>query len=641
MLTIPDRARAAELRLSNMNNAIRLLSNALLSLVFVSNAISQTVPKNEQEVKHQRERLQAISMIEQSASEAPLWDDKKSAVRVLADAADLLWDEKPGQGLRWLTKAWELIAQVSDAPQDQRLKDFFTRSDRTELRTAVITVAHAHDRKLAEKFLKDVAQQEPNEKKDRGAFDNRSGRSEQLLQMAQQTIDADPDLAFSLAAESLVDGISYGLQNILVTLRAKHPDLANRLFDLALARFNSGQPEAAEGQVLAGYLFRPGMTLGVDSRGRTIVAMNPLQQNVPPVAASEPQRAKAFLVAVFEKLISPPQNVDTPEGRVRAQPIVVLGGQLAAPYRTYAPDLAQTATGLIAQLTHQLYPELDEAGASPKQTTNSDSTRKMTREELFEKRIADLEDKADRENNPALKKVAYVEAALATDPRDYARGKGIAGKIDDVELRADVISFVLYRAALSFVWKGELDKTGELAPQISDAPRRAVVRLAVAQKLLAAKSEPDERALLEQKVLDLLNEVERDLTKPEPSVKIARILLGRAAVLAKLDKEQAMTAIENAAQVINKLDGFDLRDTAAPDFGISLVPTSGGLVDKPRLGFGFRNVIEPLVLTNFEQLAASVDRLAAKEIRGLARLEVAKAYLRQQPKASAAPAIKN
>lgn len=332
--------------------------------------------------------------------------------------------------------------------------------------------------------------------------------------------------------------------------------------------------------------------------------------------------------------------METPEGRIRAQPLVVLGGQSSAPYRTYAPDLAPTATGLIAQLTRQLYPELDPAGTSQKQTTN-DSTRTMTRDELFEKRIADLEDKADRENNPALKKVAYVEAALAPEPKDYARSRRIAEKIDDNDLRTDAISFVLYRAALSFVGKSDFDKASELASQISDVPRRAVVQLAIAQKLLAAKSEPAERALLEQKVLDLLNEVERDLTKQEPSAKIARILLGRTAVLAKLDKEQALTTMEHTAQVINKLETFDLRDTAAPDFGISAVPSSGGLVDKHRPGFSFRNAIEPLVATNFEELAASVDRFAAKEIRGLARLEVAKAYLRQQPKATAVPAIKN
>jgi hypothetical protein len=328
------------------------LTILLLLMLSGTMAVSQSASqKSVVDLKRERERLQAISIIDQTASEAPLWDHKKSAALALTDAADLLWDEQPGQGPKWLIKAWELIAQVSDAPKDEHLKDFFTRSEKTDLRTGVLTVAHKHDPKLAEKFLKELAQQEPNEKKDRGAFDNRTARSEQLLQIAQQTVDANPELAFELASSSLLDGISYGLQNILTTLRSRKPEVANRLFDLALARFNTGQPDAAEAQVLAGYLFRSGYTFGVNARGQTVLAVNPLQQNAPPVAASEPQRARAFLTAVFEKLISVPFAIDTPDGRQRAQPVVVLGSQLNAVYRTYAPDLAQSAAGLLAQLT--------------------------------------------------------------------------------------------------------------------------------------------------------------------------------------------------------------------------------------------------------------------------------------------------
>jgi len=592
-------------------------------------AVSQSAgQKSAEDLKRERERLQAISIIGQTASEAPLWDNKKSAALVLTDAADVLWDERPGQGSKWLIKAWELIAQVSDAPKDERLKDFFTRSERTELRTGVLTVAHKRDRKLAEKFLKELAQQEPNEKKDRGAFDNRTGRSEQLLQIAQQTVDANPELAFELASSSLVDGISYGLQNILTTLRTRNPELANRLFDLALARFNTGQPDAAEAQVLSGYLFRPGYTFGVNARGQTALSVNPLQQNATPVAVSEPQRARAFLVAVFEKLISVPFAIDTPDGRVRAQPVVVLGSQLSAAYRTYAPDLAPSAAALLAQFTAGLYPESDSAGKS----ASSDPAKPLTKDELYEKRISDLEDKAERERNPAFKKVAYAQAALAVKTEDYPRAKAIAEKIDDAELRADTVSFLLYRAALFLIENTQTDKATELAPQISDAARRAVVRLAVAQRLISTRSQSNDSALLEQRTLDLLTEVERDLTKQDPSNKIARILLGRVAVLARLDKDQALVSLQNVIQVINKLDSFDLRETSAPDLGLSVAPSAGATASRPRIGFSFRNAIDPLITTNFEQVAATAERFSVKEVRGLARLEAAKLYLRQNLK---------
>jgi hypothetical protein len=225
-----------------------------------------------------------------------------------------------------------------------------------------------------------------------------------------------------------------------------------------------------------------------------------------------------------------------------------------------------------------------------------------------------------------------VQAALAVKSEDYPRAKTIAEKIDDAELRTDTVSFLLYRAALFLIETNQMDKATELAPQISDAARRAVVRIAVAQRLISTKSQSDEGALIEQRTLDLLTEVERDLTKQDASNKIARILLGRVAVLAKLDKDQALASLQNVTQVINKLDSFELHDTSAPDLGLSVAPSAGATVSRPRIGFSFRNAIDPLITTNFEQVVATAERFSAKEVRGLARLEVAKFYLRQNPK---------
>jgi hypothetical protein len=425
----------------------------------------------------------------------------------------------------------------------------------------------------------------------------------------------------------LADGISFSLQNILLVLRKKNTELGNRLFDLALARFNAEQPEASEAQVLSGYLFETGYTFGVTARGQTVLATNPLQQNSQPIASSEPQRARAFLVAVFEKLISTPFSVETPEGRQRAQPIVILGDRLKKPYQIYAPDLAPSAAGLVAELTHQLYPELDVGTTT--QSRTGDSSKPLTPEERYEKRISDLVDKAERENNSAFRNVDYAQAALAVNREDYARAKGIADKIDDDALRSEVNSFVFYRAAFSLLEKNEIDKVIDVASQINDAVRRSVIKIAIAQKV-AANADKQDRVLSEQRALDLLNEVERDLAKQEPSAKVARILLGRTALLAKLDKEQALTALQRTAHLINKLDAFDLRDGAAPDPGLSISASSGATVDRPRIGYSFRNAIEPLIATNFEQVAAAVETFSAKEVRGLARVEAAKLYLNRR-----------
>jgi hypothetical protein len=618
-----------------MSSALfRISAISLLITFFVSTlAAQQPSPATERQLKDQREQLQAIAMIKQSAGDAPLWDNKKAAVRVLADAADLLWDETPGQGPKWLTKAWELTGKVSGVPRDPNLKDFFTGSDQSVLRVTVLAVARRHDPTLAEKFLRQLSQSEQNGKKERGAFDDRTIRSEQLLQMAQQTIESNPEAALNLAQQSLADGISYTLQNVLTALRKKNVDLANRLFDLALARFRGSQPDPSEAQVLAGYLFQSGFTFSTNPSGQTILAVNPVQRNLSAVASSEPVRARSFLMAVYEVLLTRLPTIDSAEGQLRAQQTLLLANRLIGPYRTFAEQLVPSVQGFLTQLQRQLAIEtnLNETSTT---TTTGNTTRHSASEARYEERLSEMEEAAARQSNPIARKLAYVEAALATKPVDYQRGKSIAEKIDDDNLRPEVVSFVLYRGALALLQEGQTEKALELAPQISDGLRRAVVRTAIAQRLSA--NAPDE-----QRAFSLLNDVARDLEKEEGSIKSAKIALGRVAVVAKLDREQGLMALEQMIETINRLDNFDLHDESAPNLGLAVSSVSSATIPAPRISFSFRQAIEPLVSDHFEEVAAAAERLSARELRAMARLDAAKSYLQiaRSIKQAASPAI--
>jgi hypothetical protein len=64
-----------------------------------------------------------------------------------------------------------------------------------------------------------------------------------------------------------------------------------------------------------------------------------------------------------------------------------------------------------------------------------------------------------------------------------------------------------------------------------------------------------------------------------------------------------------------------------PAWELGASEVSGASVDRPRVGFSFRSAIEPLIAKDFEQVAAVVERLAAKPLRGLGRIEVAKLFL--------------
>lgn len=596
----------------------------------------RAVSKSTQEVLTEKDqtfqlrKLQIVSMVEKTAEETSFWEDKKTAVEVLTEAADLLWKENPNQSAKWILRAWKTIGQVTESQKDEAQKQFFNRSDRSSLQTGVLRVAQKHDPILAAKLLKEVSEIE--EKKDRGAFDDKTARSEHLLRLAQQSIETNPQLAFDLAQRSLNDGISYGLQNVLTGLRQKNVNLANRLFDSALTRFTNSSADTSEAQILAGYLFKSGFTFGTNSSGSMILVVNPEQQNQPAVAQSEPLGAKNFLGASFQKFFSRPAVIESAEDRKAAENILVLGTQIIPQYSRYAPELSQPALMFLGELQNQISPNRQN------QTRESESKlanlpKDATQEEVYEALIADLVSKAEKTDNPIAKKIAYVRAANSTKPEDFERGLKIAENIDDDNLREDAISFLLYRASLYFVEKNDLSQADEIASRIKEVLRGSVAKIAIAQALLERqkdkKIEEFQRDMEKRRAFDLLGEVEKELKKEDVSQNSVKILLGATAVIGKFDKTQALSFFETASQAINSVENFNLKSDAAPRLGIEISKTSSATVRTPKFGFGFRSAVEPFVETEFEKLLPIISRFNDKEARGIGYLELAKLFFQK------------
>jgi hypothetical protein len=603
----------------------------ILGLVFSLSPLPQqrSTSPTQKDLKRQRQQARAISLVEQVGTEAELWDDKRSAVEALATAADLLWDRNPARSSKWLTKAWDLVDQVTEKEQNPALKEFVRQSDKAQLKSLVLRVAHDHDPKLADKFVEQIAEQQPEPKKDRGAFDDRTARSEQLLWLAQQAVESNPQLAFNLAQRSLADGLSFTLQHVMTVLRKKNVELSNQLFDLALTRFSSGAADPSEAEVLGGYLFQPGMTFSSNSAGTVIMTMNPTLRNEPAPFKTEPERTHQFLLAAYQMFFTRPLPLETDEDKQRAQKIWVFGNRSLSRYDSFAPEFSVPLKSYLSQLEAKLFPtgRGDPFGNNRRQSGEPPRSDK----ELYESRIAALEERAEKTTDPAARDLAYVEAAIATNVDDYLRGQSIAEKISDQVLRTDAVSFVFYRAALAHVRNDELEKATELTPRIASAARRAMVRIAMAQKLLSDQNaRAEEGKLRQQKGVDLLNELERELRKEEPSPTVARLLLSRAALVAQVDRNQGLVALEQSLQSINKLERFDLKDGSAPKLGIKGSWRSETLADAPRAGFGFRNAIEPLLSAEFESVLNLADSLKVREVRGLAQIEIARLYLEKE-----------
>jgi len=356
-----------------------------------------------------------------------------------------------------------------------------------------------------------------------------------------------------------------------------------------------------------------------------------MQRNDPVVAIAEPLRARAFLVAAYQAFMSRPMQIEGEESRTRAQKVWAFASRNVNRYLTYATEFAGPVRTFITQLQAQLFPEGRGDPFATDRAKAGDPYKPKTDREDYEDQLAKLEELADKETNPTAKKQAYVNAVLAVEATDYERAKRIAEKIDDDELRADVISYAIYRAGLAYAMQKDSAMAQTLAEMITNKPRQAMVKIAIVQHLLVGADEKRDKPTRivsdQQRAFDLLNDIASQMKNESPSENAAKILLGRAALLAKLDKAQTLTSVEDALAVINKLDRFDIRDFAAPRLGLAVAPRSQSMLDNPRVGFNFRQAVETLVKTEFESLADLAGRFTRKEVRGLARFEVAKLYL--------------
>jgi hypothetical protein len=581
----------------------------------------------------QRER--ARDLVIATAEEANKWDDHRATVRVLSEAADLLWDDNPDRARAWLVRAWDLTADLGNENVQSDTKKYRSNSPQANGRAIVLMVAQRRDKRLADLLidkLNDEKEQTAYESR-RGIFDDRSARSEQLLNMALASVESDPTLAANLAERSLADGVSFQFQSVLIALRARDVKIANRLFDAALSRLASSFAHAGEGQVIASYLFTPGRIYGAGSSNTTALAVGtqtPTLQKTP--AESDPVRARRFLTVMQQVLLSMPAPSTTPDPTLSAQEFVTLAGSLAAGYKAYAPDLWLAIEQRLTQFVPALAPAREDTRlpSSFRERVRSGSTYGASEEEINRIYVESLEEAADKEDDPIARKLAYVQAALATTPQDLARGRRIAAKIEEAELREQVVSFLTYRAALVALEKGRLDEAITLASETQPL-QHSVILITAAQRMVAARPKVEEvwqRTARHQRALNLLTDAEQLLKKNDnKSDDALRLRLGLVAALAPLDTIRAFDVLSSVVVSINKADSFDINATSAPrtvgldGFGAQ------SLLPRVRSGYGIKDALAPLVRADFEGAVSIIRKISAPATRGEALLDIARTVL--------------
>ncbi len=571
--------------------------------------------------KHERELQLAriLALLRETADSARGWTDAAAGSRAQTQISDLVWDLETEAARTYLVRAWETAGKVAD-PQQERSR-FRNHSLKTEAKREVMLVARKRAPELAERWLKEMAQEEAERNSStRGVFDDRTGRSTVLLQMAMQIVSDDPKTAAELMMESLVDGISFGFQEVLTRLQENNVELAQRVFRSALSRLRTaGLVDPNELLILYSYLYTPGRVKGANTgedRGTVEVAVG---RNVPQIIAAaqlNPALAAEFLLLASQLLISAPLPgaTDNPALNARSQLSVI--GTIMSRLSEKHPEAAAALQARAQQITSDAAFSTDPRPARPDRPA---PTPGESAKDLNSRRVDALEEVAQNERGSLRRDIAFATAALATTEETYQRGWDLAGKVDDLTLRDNVRNWLTYRAALHCIKSNNLDRAYELSSKDSDPTQRAAILIVGAQTLLKQKDTVRAR----QWLLDARSSHKKADTD-DSSVHVA---FGLVSTYAKFDNIMAFDALTEAIRLMSKIDLSPRDDDRAP-----LAKKFGGLPIPPDFtygtaGFSLRAAIQGFEVTEFEDIIAEIRKIASPELRGQANIMLCRKYL--------------
>lgn len=553
-------------------------------------------------------RAFAISLITSLGDEARNYRDGALRPRVLARAADTLWNADSETARTLFRRAWE-AAEKGDAeglthksPNGVPAKatDLVTalrRESGYDLRAEVLALATRRDQKLGEEFLKKLTQDRKDERAD-SSYQNSSYSSEDMskrLNLATRLLDdGDIGRALEFAAPAL-NQVNVNSISFLSKLREKRTEAADQRFALLLAQAEldpSSDANTVSG--LSSYAFTPGfyVTFNKDGSARwTQPEQSTAPLKLPKLPASILNKFFQVAATILLRPLPPPNQDFTTSGRIGKSMVVK---RLLPLFEQYSPDTAVALRTQLQALNAGPSSELNDESPLLKQGFQTDATGSSM--------LETMQERVDHAKSSRERDLIYADAAVTLASRGDNRAQEFAQKIEDSNRRLQVLRYVDF----------ELVRFALLEKKSSEAIRLAASEhLSHTQRAWAFMQAA--RLLMDsgrQRALELLekaaNEARRiDVEDPDRT----RLLTGVASQFFPVDRIRSWEVMDEVVKTANSSERFSgenvelhfpfatksgLRITSVggADFGLSGVLRSLAKDDVYRsidLAKGFKN----------------------------------------------------
>jgi hypothetical protein len=470
--------------------------------------------------------LQAINLLIETADSARTFDDLFYRARVQMLAADALWPYDSVQARAIFRRAWEAATASDKAEQEETARETGALPGAvqkiTDARDEVLAKAATRDARLAEIFLRDLANDKDeasasrNEPQRRTAWRELSANGARRLSVAYELVEAgQPRQAAEIARPLINEGVSANLIDFILFLRKRSVNEADALY-LRLLQRTAADPQTDANAVLL-------LSSPVISRSLMVVVdeFGSLQfrRMAGPGFGTVAKIPVSFEIStVFYNLAAsvlsrplPPRDSLTMQELVASFYAI---GQLlpyfensAAPYAAYAPALHVRYNELLNEIGasrgEQLSAQFDRnrverAGFNFKMPSYVDPLRTQTEE------LAQTTDPKERAS------IALAIVKTAVSNKFWDRARRAAAEIEDAGRRQAALTFIQVHQIkdILLAYKDEKDDDFESVAKFvreADVPPFAKA-WGLAQTAIIAARKRDART--SQNVSELLDEAE-------------------------------------------------------------------------------------------------------------------------------------
>jgi hypothetical protein len=463
-------------------------------------------------------RQQAIGLLDKELDRAKLYNQEKDRIIVSSRIADVTWTINPQRARQLLRDAYALLRDVKAEAREKEASaslNVRTGALRESLRNEIFSVAQKHDAALFQELLGNIKEDTKKiaEFHNRPeAFGSASPQKHALVSMALKEVNSDPEKAIDYAVRSLGYGVPQEFGELFKTLIVNDRPFATKLFaratEIFVAEDSTNLYDAA---ILSTYL-------------RLIPQREP-----------DTELVRRFLNSAFERLNRvwlANQNAQTKD-EMTGRALMTTSRLLYPFYKLYWPEKSNELEALIREL----------AGASSDVPREELLPREPTADTIEEK-IARASETKNEEDRDGL----YLEAALMLAKEGkYVRAREIAGRADNLDKRAVVLTFINRQEAEELIKQGELLRASRVIERIEDPEIR--VEAVVLFAKTGRKKEPD----LTRTVLE---DTRKTLEKDVGSVAHSRAYLWLASSYAVFDPVLSFELMNSAVKFANKAKDF-------------------------------------------------------------------------------------